>query len=73
MLAEDAGMEEAVVIGGSRLYAEAIPLVDEMRITRIDKVVDVDAFFPYFDTEEFERFCVALGSDYRIDAWVRRK
>lgn len=37
----------AFVIGGAKVYAEAVPLVDRMFVTRVHTVVEgADAFFP---------------------------
>jgi dihydrofolate reductase len=41
------------VIGGSELYAEALPLADELLLTEIDACVDGDVFFPPFDAADF--------------------
>ena len=43
------------VIGGAKVYAAAMGIVDRMYITRIDACVeDADAFFPEFDPQEWE-------------------
>ena len=44
---------EVFVIGGSELYAEALPLADELRLTEIDAEFEGDVFFPQLDDEEF--------------------
>jgi dihydrofolate reductase len=36
----------AFIIGGAQIYAEALPLVDRLIITRIARRFDCDAFFP---------------------------
>jgi dihydrofolate reductase len=38
--------KEVYVIGGGRLFKDALPLVDELRLTLIDREVDGDTFFP---------------------------
>lgn len=43
----------AYVIGGSELYAEALPLADELLLTEIDLDVAGDTFFPEFDRSVF--------------------
>lgn len=50
-----AGGRDAFVSGGSRLFAEALPLVDVMYITEIDADVEGDVFFPAFDPADFAR------------------
>ncbi len=43
------------IAGGAKLYEEALPLVDTMYITVIDKILDGDTFFPQFDKSLFEK------------------
>lgn len=38
-----------LVIGGARLYAEALPLASHLFLTEVDRLVDADTFFPEFD------------------------
>jgi dihydrofolate reductase len=40
------GADEAFVIGGAQLYAEALPVADRIYLTDIVGEVDGDAFFP---------------------------
>ncbi|WP_438950981.1 dihydrofolate reductase [Porticoccus sp.] len=40
---------EVMVIGGEQVYRCAIDLADRLYITRVDTVVEGDAFFPAFD------------------------
>ena len=47
------GEAQVFVIGGGELYAEALPLADELLLTEIDAEVDGDTFFP-----AWERTCV---------------
>lgn len=47
---EDEGTEEAFVIGGGKVFEEAMPLIDRMYITRVHAdIPDADAFFPDID------------------------
>lgn len=50
-LLEDA--PQAFVIGGGVLFAEALPGVDELRLTEIDLEVEGDTFFPPWDRNAF--------------------
>lgn len=43
--------DDAYVIGGADLYAQALPLVDRLELTEIDADVPGDAFFPAFDRD----------------------
>jgi len=44
------------VIGGAQIYAEALPLADELVLTEVDAdAADADTFFPAWDREAFTR------------------
>ena len=45
--------DKAFVIGGAQIYAEALPLVQEIVLTEINKDFDADAFFPTWDRARF--------------------
>ena len=45
--------QEVFVIGGGKIYAQALKLADELHLTLIDREVDGDTFFPPY--EEFLR------------------
>jgi len=42
------------VMGGADVYAQALPLADELVLTEVDRVFDADAFFPRWDRAAFE-------------------
>lgn len=45
---------KAYVIGGASIYAQALPLADEMEITAIDAYTpDADAYFPDFGSKDW--------------------
>ena len=48
------GAERVLVIGGGELYAEALPLADELLLTEIDADVEGDTFFPPWERTAFE-------------------
>ena len=50
---------KAFVIGGAEIYAQALPLADELVLTEIDADFDADTFFPTWDRAQF----VASSSD----------
>jgi dihydrofolate reductase len=65
------------VIGGGQVYAEALPLADELILTEIDADLDGDTYFPPWDRAQFTAFASDVqtsdtGHRYR---WVtyRRK
>ena len=45
---------QVFVIGGAELYAEALPLANELLLTEIEAEVDGDVFFPSWDRAAFE-------------------
>lgn len=47
------GEPQVFVIGGAELYAEALPLADELLLTEIDAEVEGDTFFPSWDRAAF--------------------
>lgn len=44
-----AGSDEAFVIGGAEIYAQALPLCQKLLVTQIHHDVQCDAFFPALD------------------------
>lgn len=52
-LARVAGETEAFVIGGTGLYAEALPIADTLYLTRVHAEFEGDAHFPKFDLADW--------------------
>jgi len=52
--AADAGDEEAFVIGGSQVYAEALPYARRIYLTRVFATVEGDVWFPALTDEWIE-------------------
>lgn len=50
----DASVDKAFVIGGAQIYTEALPLVQEIVLTEINKDFEGDAFFPTWDKAAFK-------------------
>jgi len=48
------GQPQVFVIGGGELYAEALPMADELLLTEIDADFEGDALFPEWDRTAFE-------------------
>jgi dihydrofolate reductase len=48
------GAEEAMVIGGEQIYAQALPLVERLYLTQVHAIVDGDAYFPSFAVNEWQ-------------------
>jgi dihydrofolate reductase len=47
------GAAEVCVLGGGEVYAQALPLANELQLTHIGKRLAADAFFPAFSTDQF--------------------
>lgn len=79
VFAEETPYRHSFVIGGAEIYAQAIPRVDSMFITRVDGQFAGDVLFPHFDRQEWELFGqVVYHKDDRntygftIEHWKRR-
>ena len=48
-IATCAGDEEIFIVGGAELYAQALPLADQLYVTEIQQEVAGDAHFPAFE------------------------
>jgi dihydrofolate reductase len=48
-----AGEDEAMVIGGSAIYALALPRADRLYLTYVENSYEGDAWFPPFDSEQW--------------------
>ena len=75
-LLEDA--EHVFVIGGAEIYAAALPIADELRLTEIDAEVEGDTFFPSFDRSEYaeaarEPHVSADGTPFAFVSYARRR
>ena len=46
-------VDEVMVIGGSEIYALALPLAERLYLTRVHADVDGDAFFPQVDETQW--------------------
>jgi dihydrofolate reductase len=52
-LAASSGDEEAFVIGGERVFREALPIADRILLTEIDRDFDGDTWFPEIDPKDW--------------------
>lgn len=48
------GATKAFVIGGAEIYAQAVPMADELMLTEIDADLPGDAFFPHWNRSRFQ-------------------
>lgn len=46
--------EEVFIAGGGRLYKDTISFADRIYLTVIDKVIERDVSFPYFNMDDYE-------------------
>ncbi|MDC0534604.1 dihydrofolate reductase [Francisellaceae bacterium] len=53
-LSQVQSVPEVFIIGGGNIYKQLISKVDALYITKVDTVVDADAFFPDWDEKKFE-------------------
>ena len=65
--------DQVWIIGGAQIYAQALPLADEVVVTEIDADFDGDAFAPTLGPEwreaARERHASASGLGYSIVTW----
>lgn len=60
------------IIGGQLVYEQAMPLADRLEITRINRKVDGDAFFPKIDFIDWEETNREDHGEYSFVTYVRR-
>lgn len=71
------GAERVFVIGGGQLYAEALPLADELLLTEIQADVEGDTWFPGWEREAFDEVGRELhvsesGVEFSFVTYTRR-
>ena len=71
--------EDAVIIGGAQIYAQALPLVDELLITQVHTQIDGDTLFPAWDKSRWQQTWAEphTADDkhayaYTFTRWVKR-
>ena len=71
------GDQTLMVIGGARMYEEALPLASVLHLTRIKKCVDGDTKFPDFSSQPFKLvdsesfYSESCGFEYVFETWKR--
>ena len=75
-LALCADAQEIIIMGGAQIYAQALPLASDLRITEVALNVQGDAFFPEFSPSEWheaarETHTSANGTDYAFVHYTR--
>ncbi len=71
--AEEDGVDEVCVVGGTALYALALPRAQRLYLTEVDATPDGDAWFPPFDEAGWtelrrEAHAAGEGDDYAFVA-----
>lgn len=76
--AQEQGVAEVMLIGGAQLYAQGLPYADRLYLTRVELNPQGDAWFPEFDTTQWQRVSTqpnAAEGDkpaYHFDVWERQ-
>ena len=70
------GVAQVWVIGGAQIYAQALPLADELVVTELDAAFDGDAFAPavgpeWHAAEASDWLTAGNGLCYRFVTWRR--
>ncbi|WP_207532824.1 dihydrofolate reductase [Desertivirga arenae] len=47
------GEEEVFIIGGAEIFRQALPVLNKVYLTHIDKTFDADTFFPELDKNQW--------------------
>ena len=73
-----AGAQQVFVIGGAELYAVALPLAEELRLTEVDLEIEGDVFFPPWSRSDFEEVSREQrlsedGAPFAFVTYVRRR
>lgn len=58
-----ASYEEIFVIGGEKIYKEAINIADKIYITRIEIVINGDVYFPEWDSKLWQTTSSRMSGD----------
>ncbi len=53
-LASETGADEICIMGGGTIYAQALPMVDHVHLTRVLATIDGDTFFPDLDAHQWQ-------------------
>lgn len=70
-IAMNRSADRAYVIGGIGIYTLFQPVVDRMVLSRIPGEYDGDAYFPEWNSEEWDRATQVDYDDFTLEEWVR--
>jgi dihydrofolate reductase len=75
--AREQGVDEIMLIGGAQLYGQALQQAQRLYLTRIASNPQGDAFFPEFDTAQWQRVtcephaATETTPGYAFESWAR--
>jgi dihydrofolate reductase len=69
---EPADGRHLYIIGGAQLYAALLPRCSELLLTRIDREVEGDTFFPEFENDFDAGEILESGNGYEIRRHLRK-
>lgn len=61
------------IIGGAEIYAQFLPLLDELLVTAVKKTYEGDTFFPEYDSVFVEKELLLEHEDFSVIRFVRRE
>lgn len=71
--------EDAYIIGGGEIYSLAMPLADQLEITRVQHTFNADTFFPEIDVMEWQLLATEYHSEdekhpysFTYETYIRR-
>jgi len=68
---EEFETERAYVIGGAKIYDLFQPVVDRMALSRVPGEYEGDAYFPEWDTDEWDLVDSVEYEAFTLEEWVR--
>lgn len=76
-LAMCTGETEIIIMGGAQIYAQALPLATDLRLTEIYLHIAGDAFFPEFNSTDWQEYSrthhtTENGLQYDFVHYIRR-
>ena len=72
VITEPTDGRQLYIIGGAQLYAALLPRCSELLLTRIDREVEGDTFFPEFESTFDTGEILETGPDYEISRHRRK-
>jgi len=79
-LAAGTDAKEVFIVGGGKVYAEALPMAHKIVLTRVHANVEGDTFFPAFSTSDWHLFSnIDFPADdkhayaYSFQVWERNQ